>query len=502
MAAHRTGDDQRLRTSDKLSKNMNEHSTDFHPSHEPRWLMPVVDVVLALAAWLLAYWVRYDLQIIRPVTETNVAEFGPYIGYMLVSVVWLSLIYWGTGLYRYVRGRPWLDEVTVIINGVTSATVLTMALSFITQPEVFSRLMLVYVAGISVILLAFTRVVQRVIRARLRARGIGVDRVLIIGTGEIGQSVLRIILARRELGYYPVGFMDDDPVRGAANLGRVRGFGTTANLEKVVREEDVQTVIITLRWKNYDEIMALVQRCNNLNVPVRVVPDVFQLNMKQVQVENLDGIPLLGVSDSVYLHRRERIVKRVIDVVLVVLASPVILLIAGLVALAIRLEGPGAVLYKQVRVGENGVPFDIIKFRSMIPDADKYRQELIQKHELDPRHPKIEDDPRITRVGRFIRRTSIDELPNLWNVLIGHMSLVGPRPPTPDEVELYEKWHMKRLNILPGVTGLWQISGRSQVPFDEMCLLDIYYIENWSLKLDLQILMLTVPRVLMRNGAY
>ncbi|MEQ9028756.1 MAG: sugar transferase, partial [Aggregatilineales bacterium] len=146
--------------------------------------------------------------------------------------------------------------------------------------------------------------------------------------------------------------------------------------------------------------------------------------------------------------------------------------------------------------------FDMIKFRSMIPDADKYQQKLVQDHQLDPRHPKIPDDPRITRVGRLLRRTSLDELPNLINVVLGHMSIVGPRPPTPDEVELYEPWHMQRLQIMPGITGLWQVNGRSDVPFEEMVLLDIYYIENWSINLDLQILLMTLPRVLLRHGAY
>jgi lipopolysaccharide/colanic/teichoic acid biosynthesis glycosyltransferase len=144
----------------------------------------------------------------------------------------------------------------------------------------------------------------------------------------------------------------------------------------------------------------------------------------------------------------------------------------------------------------------MIKFRSMIENADAMRSQLVQTLELDPRHPKIKDDPRITRVGRFIRRTSIDELPNLINVLTGQMSLVGPRPPTPDEVALYAPWHRQRLQVKPGMTGLWQVNGRSEVPFDEMCLLDIYYIENWSMGLDAQILMMTIPRVLMRSGAY
>ncbi len=464
--------------------------------------MPSVDMMLTFAAWLLAYWVRYDVQLILPVTESNNAEFHPYLSFTAVFSVMLLLNYWGDGLYRQIRGRAWWDEVYIILNGVTNSTVLIMALSFVLQPEVFSRLMLIYVAIITVFLLSITRVVQRIIRARLRSRGIGIERVLIIGAGEIGQSVLRIMLARKELGYYPVGYLDDDPQRGKVDLGRLRGFGSTDNLTSVIHEHNVQTVFITLAWSDYDRILSLVEQANALGVEVRIVPDMFQLNIKQIQIETFDGIPLLGVGQPVTLQRRERLLKRIIDVILVILASPLILLVTGITALAIRLEGQGPIFYKQRRIGENGKPFDIIKFRSMIPNADQMREELIQKHELDPRHPKIQDDPRITHVGNFIRRTSIDELPNLWNVLLGHMSLVGPRPPTPDEVELYEKWHMARLNVLPGVTGLWQINGRSQVPFDEMCLLDIYYIENWSLKLDLQILMMTIPRVLLRHGAY
>ena len=150
----------------------------------------------------------------------------------------------------------------------------------------------------------------------------------------------------------------------------------------------------------------------------------------------------------------------------------------------------------------NGKSFDLIKFRSMIPNADELRAQLVKESGEDPRHPKIKNDPRITFVGRFIRATSLDELPNLINVLRGQMSLVGPRPPTPDEVQLYEPWHMQRLQTLPGLTGLWQVNGRSDVPFDEMCLLDIYYIENWSVGMDAQILMMTLPRVLLRHGAY
>jgi exopolysaccharide biosynthesis polyprenyl glycosylphosphotransferase len=478
---------------------VNQKST---PSTEIKWLMPLVDMVLALAAFMLAYYVRYNLQLIRPVFEQNTAPFDPYIPYMGVFAVWLYIVYNGSGLYQTVRGRAWVEEVYVILNGATNATLIIMALSFVLQPFVFSRLMLLYVAIITVILLSITRIIQRLLRASLRARGIGIERVLIIGMNEVGQAVLRTMLARKDLGLYPVGYVDDDPSRGGSDLGRVLGLGKIDNLGKIIRDQHVQMVIITLGWHEHDRMYQIVRECQIAGADVRVVPDIFQLNLKQVQIENLDGIPLLGAGEEPRLNVRERLLKRIIDIGLVLLASPFLLLLFVVISLAIRIEGRGPIFYSAVRVGENGKLFKMVKFRSMIPDAEKYRKTLVETNELDPRHPKIVNDPRITRVGNIIRKTSLDELPNLINVLRGQMSLVGPRPPTPDEVELYDEWHKQRLKTMPGMTGLWQISGRSDIPFDEMCLLDIYYIENWSLGLDIQILLLTLPRVILRQGAY
>jgi exopolysaccharide biosynthesis polyprenyl glycosylphosphotransferase len=314
--------------------------------------------------------------------------------------------------------------------------------------------------------------------------------------------VLRSLIARKELGYHPVGYLDEDEEKGSTDLGRVKGLGGLENLERAIRQHKVDLVIITLAWSHHQQIMRVVEQCQKRGVDIRVVPDVFQLNLRQVQVENLDGIPLLGVDGHVTLRGTNRLLKRAIDIGIITLVAPIWLPIFALVALAIRLEGRGPVFYTQRRVGENGREFDMVKFRSMIPDAERLKAKLVEEHNLDPRHPKIKNDPRITRTGQFTRRTSLDELPNVINVLRGQMSLVGPRPPTPDEVKLYESWHKQRLQIIPGITGLWQISGRSDVPFDEMCLLDIYYIENWSVKLDAQILMMTIPRVLLRHGAY
>jgi exopolysaccharide biosynthesis polyprenyl glycosylphosphotransferase len=496
LEKHRTGDHRQLQARIGKSPEMSRAVSKLHQ------FMPVLDFLLACLAFILAYIARYELEIFRPVAEANTAPFNPYIVYMVIFAIWLQFQYRGTGLYRIVRGRSWIEEVYTIINGVASSTLVLFAFSFFTQPYYFSRLMLIYAAGITILLLSVARIFQRGVLAHLRSKGIGVQNVLIVGAGEVGQAVLRTIMARKELGYRPVGYLDDDPDRGSVNLGRVRGLGHLDQLEQVLKQESVELVMITLRWKHHDLIMELLDVCQRTGVEVRIVPDVFQLNLRQVNIENLDGIPLLGVNGSVPLRGSGRLLKRAVDILVILLISPVVLPAFLFIALLIQLEGRGPIFYTQKRIGENGKSFDMIKFRSMIPDADLYRQQLVEQYQLDPRHPKMVHDPRITRVGRLLRHTSLDELPNMINVLRGDMSLVGPRPPTPDEVKLYENWHMQRLQTMPGITGLWQVSGRSDIPFDEMCLLDIYYIENWSIRLDAQILMMTLPRVLLRQGAY
>ena len=477
------------------------------PAHReipfPHWLLPALDIFAAFAAFGLAYFARYELTIFRPVLEINRAPFVPYLPFAAIFAAILYFTFHSNGLYKNVRGRSLMEEISIIINGVATATVIMLALFFVFQPLVFSRLMLIYVAAFSVILLGAVRGLHRMALANLRSKGIGVQRVLIVGAGETGQAVLRTMMARKDLGYYPVGYVDDDPDRGSVDLGRVKGLGNLDNLRSTIRKYHVDLVVITLPWSYHDRILSIVRVARKAGVEIRAVPDVFQLNTRQVHVENLDGIPLLGINGGKpSISGADRLIKRTIDLALVILSAPVWVTIVICTAVAIRLESPGPIFYTQRRVGENGREFNMIKFRSMIPEADKYRDQLVQATGEDPRHPKIKNDPRITRVGAFIRATSIDEFPQFINVLRGEMGLVGPRPPTPDEVKHYEPWHMQRLQAIPGMTGLWQISGRSNVPFDEMCLLDIYYIENWSVKMDIQIMVMTIPYLLLRQGAY
>jgi len=471
------------------------------PFKWPRWLLPVGDGLLVVAAFLFSYYLRYDVQFLQPVDETNAAPFSPYLPYAAIFAALILLFNQSARLYRERRGRTWWDEVFAITNGATNAAVFVMALSFLLRPLVFSRLLIVQAAVLVVLLLGTWRLALRLLRNHLRRRGIGVERVLIVGAGSVGLSVLQTLVARPDLGYRVVGFVDDDPERGENDLGRVPAFGRVENLPRLIDEHKVDLVIITLPWHVQRKILGVVRECERKHVKVRTVPDLFELSLSQVQVEMLGGIPLLGLNGEAQFHTGNRIVKRTMDIALAAVALPFAIAITLITALAIRLDSPGPIFFSQERVGLNGRRFKVYKFRSMVVDAEKMHDDLIRRTGQDPRHPKLANDPRITRVGRWIRRFSIDEVPQIWNILRGEMSWVGPRPAVPQEVELYEPWHRQRLRVLPGLTGLWQVSGRSEVPFEEMCLLDIYYIENWSLGLDLQIILRTIPLVLLAHGA-
>lgn len=459
-----------------------------------------MDAGLIVVSFFLSYYLRYTVQLFEPVDEVNSAPFGPYVPYALIFMVWVLIANQGADLYENRRGRTWTNELFSIGNAATNGAIVIMALSFLLRPLVFSRLMIVQAVILTIVLLGFSRLLLRNVIRRLQRRGIGVERVLIVGAGDLALAVLRTLVARPDLGYRAIGFVDDDPHRG--DLGRVASFGATTNLPSVLDEEEVDLVIVTLPWEQHRQIVNIVKECERRRIEVRTVPDLYQLNLSQVQVENLGGIPLLGLHREVKFHPANRVIKRTLDVTIVVLGLPFVLPIIGLIALAIRLDTPGAPFFTQERIGLNGKPFRMIKFRSMVEGADAMWEKLMRETNEDMRRPKIINDPRVTRVGRFLRRASLDELPNIFNVLKGEMSLVGPRPQLAREVALYETWQHQRLKVQPGMTGLWQISGRSEVPFDEMCLLDIYYIENWSLTLDLQILMQTAPKVLFRIGAY
>jgi exopolysaccharide biosynthesis polyprenyl glycosylphosphotransferase len=472
------------------------------------WATLIIDALLVNLALPIAYWLRYDLQLFRSVDPANNVPYSVYLPMGALLTVMLLLTNWREGAYnvrhsRSARGvvTSLSDELYTVVNATTTAIMLLVVFVFFYRRLFYSRVIFIYAGIMIIVLLGLARLARRMILARMRQAGQAVDRILIVGAGEVGRAVMRNIIAQPDLGYRVVGFLDDDPAKGSTDIGTFKALGPLENLPRVIPEHSIDQIIITLPWQYHLKIMRLVTEAQHAGVHPRVVPDLFQLSPGGVDVEDINGIPLISVKES-SLTGLNQAVKRLFDLVVGSLALLVLAPVWVLIALAIRLDSPGPILFQQTRAGRNSKPFTMYKFRSMRQDAEAELTRLRDRNEAVGPMFKIKDDPRRTRVGCFIRRTSLDELPQLLNVLHGEMSLVGPRPALMEEVTQYREWQRKRLNARPGITGLWQVSGRSDLTFDEMAMLDIYYGENWTLGLDLQILLRTVPQFLFGNGAY
>jgi exopolysaccharide biosynthesis polyprenyl glycosylphosphotransferase len=369
-----------------------------------------------------------------------------------------------------------------------------ISITFIYQPFFYSRLIFLYASVLIVIVMGAGRLALGMLLARLRKRGLGVVRVLVVGAGEIGRTVIRTIMAQPELGYRVVGLVDDQ-LDSTLTIGPIPAIEGIYRIPYLVNEQQADEVIVALPWSDHRRILDIFQQCEKIGVRSRTVPDLFQLSLNRVDVEDLGGVPLIGLRPAA-IHGANLVVKRLMDVTLGLIFLIPALPVMGLLTIAIKLDSPGPVLFRQTRVGMHGKEFVLLKFRSMRVGADDEKERLRARNEMSGPLFKMRDDPRRTRLGRFLRKTSLDELPNIFNVLRGEMSLVGPRPHLASEVAQYQDWQRQVLEAPPGMAGLSQVSGRAQLSFDEQCLLDIYYIENWSLAFDVRILLRTLRAAL------
>lgn len=469
-----------------------------------RWwpyLLVLTDVVLIYLAFVLAYFVRYEMQWFRAVDPVFQLEFHQYRQFSIALILILPISFYFSGVYPYRPGRSLVEELYAIGTATTAGILVLITVALFFRPLLYSRLIFLYAAFLIIVLLGVSRLTIQAARAHLRRYGVGVERMVLVGAGDVGRMVMRNVVARPELGYQLIGFLDDDPAKSSTDIGPFRALGPVDNFAQVTAEEDINSVIICLPWQSHRTLRRVLRACDQAGVRAYVVPDLFQITRNQMKVESLNGIPLISTR-QVSIQGWNLVLKRASDLVLSAALGLVTLPFILLMALAIRLDSPGPVLYSQVRVGKEGKRFRCFKFRTMVVGADKMRRELDEKNEASGPLFKMRNDPRLTQVGRFLRRYSLDELPQLINIFRGEMSLVGPRPNLPEEVDQYLEWHKKRLAASPGITGLWQVSGRSDLSFDEMVLLDIYYVENWNLGLDFVILLRSIPAVLGARGAY
>ncbi len=377
-----------------------------------------------------------------------------------------------------------VDDIPALFHGVLLGAVLTWLwfqigpvgkLPFVTVLTFGATAMLVILAARAVVRMAMRRLLEP-------------ERVLILGEGALSDSLYRKMRAHPEYGLNPVGV-----VRGG-----ISELVNPADLRSLVKMHRIDRVLLAATPNENEELLPLLSTCRQLLLKVSVVPNVFEAMGPATVLDELEGVTVLGVSPP-YLPRSSRLIKRAMDVgvasALLLLSLPVLLLIA----VAIKLDSRGPVLFKQRRIGKGSQQFQILKFRTMIDGAERLREELIGLS-TDPHWMLFERDPRITRVGSLLRNTSLDELPQLWNVISGQMSLVGPRPLPEPEDRLIEGWGRGRLDLTPGITGYWQVLGRNSIPFTEMVKLDYIYVTNWSLWSDVRLILRTVPVVLSRRG--
>jgi exopolysaccharide biosynthesis polyprenyl glycosylphosphotransferase len=352
---------------------------------------------------------------------------------------------------------------------------------------------------LAIILVPFFRAVMRMVGRR---RAAYVQNVIIVGTGHVARLLAAKIAKHPEYGLRVVGFVDRDD--GAAiDGGHLDLIGTTADLATLVRSHSAHRVAIAFSTESHEETLEVIRSMQESDVQIDIVPRMFEVLGTNAQLHTIEGLPLVGLPIP-RLSASSRFLKRSLDlfgsVAGLVLLSPLLVL----TALSIKLDSRGPVFFRQVRMGEEGKAFEVLKFRTMIEEADSLKTDLahLNMHGDDPRMFKLPNDPRVTRAGAFLRRWRIDELPQLLNVLRGEMSLVGPRPLILDEDQYVERWARRRLRLKPGMTGLWQVLGASDIPFDEMTKLDYLYVTNWSLREDVRLILLTLPAMTRVRAAY
>jgi exopolysaccharide biosynthesis polyprenyl glycosylphosphotransferase len=472
--------------------------------------LPLVlaDAALILAGFAIAYGLRYLVSwpppfdsVVREVLTENFVELTRFLPLALLLTALLLTQFAMRGLYRLPRTAGLLDHAGIILGSTTTGVALLMILVFIYRPFYYSRLIFAFAWLAIILLLCLYRALLIGYQRWQWARGVGRERVLVVGGTGLGRQVMEGIVAQPFLGYALYGFLEDRaPTPGDRPPLHFHHLGRINDLEEHLGSH-VDLVIIALPFWEHHRLPEIVETCRTAGAEFRVAPDLYELSFDRVDVGDLSGIPLIGLK-APSLQGWNLLIKRAVDLVLVLLALPVVLPLGLLIALAIRYDSPGPAIFRQRRVGRNERTFVCYKFRTMVADAEARKAELLEHNEADGPLFKMRDDPRMTRVGRVLRRYSLDELPQLWNIVRGEMSIIGPRPPTPQEVAQYEEWHRRRLEAAPGLTGLWQVLGRSDTSFDEMVRLDIYYVEHWSPAMDVRILLQTIPAVLSGRGAY
>jgi exopolysaccharide biosynthesis polyprenyl glycosylphosphotransferase len=487
------------------------------PGRAPRWIVPSVKVALVVAdalaaalSFIFAFTFREGTSAFEETSWAWSNRFAPY-GAMLALVVLIRVLTLrSVGLYR-IRGEfSFVNDSLRLFKATAIGSLLIVAVAFLYRGgfafRSFSYARGVFLADFVFALtgIGLIRYVMRAVQTLVRRRQINLIPTLVVGRGTEASLFIKQMQERPALGYRVIGVVDIKANEGG-DAESYEGVPVVSDLEglpEAIRDSGANEVIIADPDVNADALFEVMIRCGRRRgVEFRIAPSLFNCLPRKTEIDQIGVMPMIRLFREP-LSSGSRLLKRSFDIVISALSIALLFPVWLLIALLIKLDSKGPVFYTQERVGMDGRLFLVFKFRTMKAGADSKSHREYQKAFIEGRAEanlaadgkptyKLFADPRITRVGKALRRTSLDEVPQLLNVLMGDMSIVGPRPPIPYEVEAYELWHRKRLDMKPGLTGLWQVSGRNRLPFEEMVRLDLFYIENWSLLLDLKIILRT-----------
>jgi len=473
-------------------------------------VMKGVDLVTLVLAFPLAYFVD---EYIRVVADLNVKAYA-------VSPTWSGFLYFASKYWQMIIGFPLLYLAVFSLNGVYRgyrtrtfkkftwgvfvstvwSTLASGSLIFLLKMELASRLFFsVYTLFAFVLVLSEKKLLLYVLDF-VHSRGYNRENLLIVGTGKRARDFIRAIKLHSNWGLHIIGLIDDEHGLYGKEVDGYRVLGRIQDIPFIVKRLVIDRVIFVVPRLWLHRIEEAILACEEVGVSTSIALDLYNLHIARTRQTDFNGFPLLEF-ETFHAKEWQLFIKRIMDVVISLISLFIFSPLMILVALLIKLSSKGPVLFKQVRCGLNGRKFTVYKFRSMVVDAEAQKQALIDRNEMDGPVFKIRRDPRITRLGLILRKTSIDELPQFINVLMGDMSVVGPRPPLINEVEDYTFWQRRRLSLKPGITCIWQVSGRNKIGFDQWMKMDLEYIDNWSLWLDVRILIKTLFVVMVGYGA-
>jgi len=459
----------------------------------------LIDLVICIAAFYVAF-------LIRPVFPNSrfLHDIDEITWMLAASLIIHLFLYPMLGFYQSIRMKKIPELIAMIFRSFFIEFCILGSLIFVFQAKDTSRLFFGLFLMTNYSILLFERLGARVFLSIARRRGYNYRQVLIVGIGDNAKRVISILQKNKGWGYVPFALLRD-PGSENSTLKEVLGLpilGNLENLHEMIQKRAVDEVYFApenLNARLYEKEVSL---CEALGIPARFSLSLFALPHSKVTFHSLGELPVITFYTTL-MTPIETVIKRAIDIFVSIIGLLITVLLGPWIAFRIKQQSPGPIIFKQIRVGENGRLFKCYKFRTMYLDAEDRKADLQSRNSMEGPIFKIENDPRIFRFGHFLRRSSLDELPQFFNILRGDMSVVGTRPPTPDEVERYKVHYRRRLSIRPGLTGLWQVSGRNQInKFEEILALDLKYIDEWSIWLDFRIIMKTILVTLFGRGAY